>query len=425
MPSSGDWSLASNWNGTLLPTVTDNAYVINGGTAAITVPGAVCQNLYLGDPNSTNSGTVQMSGGNLSAQSSEYLGNIGAGTFNQSGGANNVAYYLYLGNNAGTSGSYNLSGSGLLTAASEFVGSSGTGMFVQSGGANTGASLNLGYNAGSSGSYNLSGAGLLAANNEYVGNSGAGTFIQTGGTNNLSSSSLFLGYNAGSSGSYNLSGSGVLTGYYEIVGYSASAASTFTQSAGTNNIAGGSLSLGMLLGSAGTYSLNGTGVLAATNSANEYVGNSGAGTFIQLGGANNLNANSLYVGYNAGSSGSYNLSGSGALAGGAVYVGYFGSGTFTQTGGTNNPGGGGLFLGSNAGGAGTYALGGSGVLTVAGTESVGSSGNGTFNQSAGLNLVSYLNVGNLGRYNFSGGTLQVSGGGLANQGVFNGAGRAC
>lgn len=61
--TSGPWSVASNWSG-VVPTSTDDAYIANGGTADITVSSEVCNNLFLGDP---NSGTVLMSGGNLSA----------------------------------------------------------------------------------------------------------------------------------------------------------------------------------------------------------------------------------------------------------------------------------------------------------------------------------------------------------------------
>jgi len=100
------------------------AYVINGGTAAITVSGAVCSSLYLGDPNSANSGTIQMSGGSLSAAFYEFLGNnSGMGTFAQYGGTNNIAYgVLYLASDPGSSGSYSLSGSGMLLTPTEYVG---------------------------------------------------------------------------------------------------------------------------------------------------------------------------------------------------------------------------------------------------------------------------------------------------------------
>ena len=43
----------------------------------------------------------------------------------------------------------------------------------------------------------------------------------------------------------------------------------------------------------------------------------------------------LYLGYNAGASGTYTLSGSGLLSAWTQYVGYSGTGNFTQTGGTN------------------------------------------------------------------------------------------
>ena len=57
---------------------------------------------------------------------------------------------------------------------------------------------------------------------------------------------------------------------------------------------------------------------------------------MQSGGTNSV-AGYLYLGYNAGSSGTYNLSGSGLLSAGySEYIGYSGSGSFTQSGGTNS-----------------------------------------------------------------------------------------
>ena len=242
--------------------ILDNAYVINGGTAAITLPGAACSCFYLGDPNSTNSGTIQMSGGNLSS-AYEYFGNLGSGTFNQSGGTNNVIYGPYLGNNAGSTGSYGLSGSGVLSSQYEYVGFNGTGAFGQSGGTNTPIfELDLGENLGASGSYNLTGSGLLSgAGAENVGYSGTGTFTQSGGTNNLNSfeGSLCLGRTSGSSGSYYLTGSGLLSAPTECAGYYGRG--TFTQCGGTNNTT--NLYLGQNSGSNGSYNLSGSGVLSA------------------------------------------------------------------------------------------------------------------------------------------------------------------
>jgi autotransporter-associated beta strand protein len=203
--SSGTWSVASNWGGHR-PTSSDNAYIINGGTATITLPGAACYYLYLGNPRGSNTGTIQMPSGSLSTIRWECLGNTGAGTFTQSGGTNVIGGLLSLGMNSGANGYYNLSGSGALQAWGEYVGYSGAGTFAQTGGTNTsGAPLSLGYWAGSSGSYNLGGSGLLNVPSEYVGFLGAGSFTESGGTNNVAGG-LYLGYKSGSSGTYNLNG---------------------------------------------------------------------------------------------------------------------------------------------------------------------------------------------------------------------------
>ena len=83
---------------------------------------------------------------------------------------------------------------------------------------------------------------------------------------------------------------------------------TFTQSGGANNVGSGTLFLGYNAGTSGTYNLSGAGSLAAY----ENVGYSGTATLTQSGGTNNV-VNSLCLGYNSGSSGSYNLSGSGCF----------------------------------------------------------------------------------------------------------------
>ena len=159
------------------------------------------------------------------------------------------------------------------------------------------------------------------------------------------------------------------------------------------------------------------GDLTATEGV--WVGYNGTGAFIQSGGTH---ANGgLYVGY-YGYSGAYGLSGSAVLSAPYESVGYGGTGSFSQIGGTNN--GGELDIGSYQGSSGLYILSSSGVLSAA-TEYIGTSpysetsGTGTFQQTAGSNSVNYLAIGNQGSYQFSGGTRQISGGGLANQGVFD------
>ena len=101
--SSGDWSVASNWNGTL-PTSIDYAYVNNGGTAAVSQTNETCGTLSLG-----GSGSVQMFAGGMST-SYQYVGDSGLGTFTQLGGTNQSSQVLYLGNDAWSSGAYNLYG---------------------------------------------------------------------------------------------------------------------------------------------------------------------------------------------------------------------------------------------------------------------------------------------------------------------------
>src|SRR5271165_4548245 len=102
--SSGDWSIASNWGGTL-PTGIDAAYLMNGGTATVTQLGETCVTLSLGG-NSAGSGTVLMTAGtgSLAMTGYEYIGDSGIGNFTQSGGTNSVTSYLYVGNATGSRG---------------------------------------------------------------------------------------------------------------------------------------------------------------------------------------------------------------------------------------------------------------------------------------------------------------------------------
>ncbi len=373
--------------------------------------------IYLGY-NAGSSGTYSLSGSGVLAvgnyQNEEYVGYQGTGIFTQTGGTNTIpGGSLSLGCSYGASGSYNLSGSGLLSAFTEYVGSSGMGTFNHSNGTNDLNAIFLGNNPGSSGNYILGGSGLLTAYSEYVGYYGNGTFTHSGGTNNVNSAydQLTLGLYAGSSGNYILGGSGLLTAYREYVGYYGNG--TFTQSGGTNNVSNASfygLCLGSGSASGGSYNLSGSGLLSAYT---EYVGFSGTGAFAQSGGVNNvlesLDLGQLYLGYNPGSIGSYNLSGSGLLSAYAEYLGFMGTGTFTQSGGTNTISTGGLYVGrSSFTSSSSYNLSSSGMLS-ANNEYVGDYGPGTFNQSGGTNKLSSLylgyNSGSSGTYNLNGGLL--------------------
>jgi hypothetical protein len=352
------------------------------------------------------------------------------GTFNQTGGsfdfttfnhnAGNASFTeLYLGRNAGASSTYNLSG-GSLFAANEYVGNAGNGTFLQTGGTSIiSTALYLGFSAGASGSYNLSGGSLSATDTpsysyEYVGYSGTGTFTQSAGTNSHKNNIYFmddgvlgLGWNNGSSGTYNLSGGSLSTGNSatEYVGYSGSG--SFTQTGGTNNASGG-FDVGVNSGSSGTYQLQG----GSLTTQGEYIGHSGSGAFAQTGGTNNLGNGQLYLGVNSGSSGTYTLgggSGSPVLAAGTEYVGYYDAGgSFTQSGGTNTVST--LYLATNSGSSGTYNLQGGSLSAAAVSLYVG----GLFNQNGGsLNATTFTQSGgtvtgalqNYGAFNYTSGTF--------------------
>src|SRR5208282_3181824 len=66
----GDWSDSANWSAGVTPTGADTAYVANGGTATITLPGNVCDTLSLGG--SAGSGFLLITGGTLSATNYEF-----------------------------------------------------------------------------------------------------------------------------------------------------------------------------------------------------------------------------------------------------------------------------------------------------------------------------------------------------------------
>jgi autotransporter-associated beta strand protein/YVTN family beta-propeller protein len=264
---------------------------------------------------------------------------------------------------------------------------------------------------GGSGSVNLT-AGSLAALYENVPAAGSASFTQSGGTNSFGTptviANLYVGGPAGSSGTYSLSGSGVLaagnsastsSGGWEYVGYSGHG--TFTQNGGTNSMVdiNSSLNLGWNTGAVGVYNLN-DGLLSC--GANEWLSFTGSGTFNQTGGTHTV-ANTMQFAQGGGS-GTYNLSG-GSLYATYMELGINGSGTFTQSGGSASFSR--IYLGYNSG-SGTYNLN-AGRVTATTFELVGNIGKGTFNQTAGTNAAGSLELGgNSGVYNLSGGLLVLT-----------------
>jgi autotransporter-associated beta strand protein len=497
------------------------SFVQTGGTMGpVRTDGFANNILFLGyDPGAT--GVYSLSGTGQMNSHVEYIGYSGAGTLTQNGGINNVtyyggnSYYLYLGYNANSSGTYQLN-AGTLSAKQEFVGynASANALLQQTGGSNStnyiaigaggrmvlsGGTLNLaaaGYGGISNqgaidcsnshatllvGSYNivdlsqaeltnvsgmtvsLGANSLLTIPNGFNPATAFASFTQdtssivhTAGTplvilagqvvggqgfindlvdcrGTLTSCST-IGAFAGALNLNNgliLSGSGVLnigygaltvndtvsqiTGGNLIIGANGyigrKGVGVITQTGGSYGTNNGGLYLGYNSGDGGTYNLSGGSLYTSTT----YVGHSGTGTFVQTGGSATA-ISSLYIGCNSGSSGTFELDGSGYLHTQGEYVGYNGAGTLTQTGGTNTlSGAGGICVGYNAAGRGTYNLSG-GQIAVA-YERIGGSGIGVFNQSGGTNYIPYAQgynnslyvgqgTGN-GTYNLSGGQLSA------------------
>ena len=144
----------------------------------------------------------------------EVIGGGGTGTFNQTGGSNligrGVFPNLIIGYGEGSSGTYNLSGGALNVCYTEVIGNLGSGTFNQSGGTHTlggigeGGKLTISANPGiSSGTYNLSG-GTLTLENGYL----PGTIINNGQFNYSGGT---LNANITNNGATTLSGFGIRT----------------------------------------------------------------------------------------------------------------------------------------------------------------------------------------------------------------------
>jgi T5SS/PEP-CTERM-associated repeat protein len=250
----------------------------------------------------------------------------------------------------------------------------------------------------------------LSSQTEYIGYDGTGTYTQSGGEHTVNSQ-IFLGYNTGSNGLYTLSGGTLSAGFiYQGGGYSQLIIDGGTLTSSNINV--DTLILGSTPGSSGSHTMSGS--LDNINVSDEIIGNDGTGTFTQTGHfpVGEHRVHNLYLGYNEGSEGTYDLSGMGTrLTASNEYIGYGGTGTFTQSGEVEHTVNA-LYLGYDLRGSGSYDLSGTGYLSAR-NEYIGYEGTGTFTQSGGLNFVLndiYLgfHFGSSGSYDLSGGTLSAA-----------------
>ena len=155
-----------------------------------------------------------------------------------------------------------------------------------------------------------------------------------------------------------------------------------------------------MVGSSGSYTLNG-GLLIAPSG--EIVSYAGSGSVTQGGGTNS--ASSLYIGDLFSTSGSYTLNGGSLAAPLGEFVGYGGSGSVTQGGGTNSASF--LYIGDLYGSTGSYTLNG-GLLIAPSGEYIGAGGIGSFTQTGGTNTTFALSIGPGSVYLLNGGLLQLN-----------------
>jgi hypothetical protein len=429
--------------------------------------------LKLGDMSTSDAnyflfGTATLSVMNTSSGSvTEIFGNIGGGNFSQFGGLNTTNGKVVLSEFFGSTGVYSIAG-GTLSCASLSVGDIGTGLFFQTFGLVqvTQSGLQLGSSAQQA-QYKLIGGTLQATGGESLVQNDA-EFTQTGGNNQCTGTFLIDGQGTASTVFYSESGGSVLTiipGSSEMIDNG-----SFGLTAGLNLINTGDLIVGSNAftgaNAVGNYALRGGTLFLSTGT--EYIADGANGNFSQSGGLNSINGSgeSLYVGYNPGTTGTYALSATGSLfvAAGLESVGYNGVGTFTQSGGNNFVAANDLEIGVFAGATGTYSIsggtlsaqairvggsaanstpgtGGTGFFNISGTglilsshsEFIGEGGPGQVNQSGGTNFLDVLSsslavgesAGVTGTYILSGGTLSVDGNefvGNSGIGIFNQSG---
>jgi hypothetical protein len=194
---------------------------------------------------------------------------------------------------------------------------------------------------------------------------------------------------------------------------------SFVLNGGTHAV-GGLVTIGNAAAASGTLTLIG-GVLSAND---VLAGGGGSGLFQQTGGV--VNTNFIEVGRNAGSTGIYTLTGGTVSVNSTLFVGLVGAGTLNQSSATANVAV--MNIGSavgGSGGVGTYNLSNGASLTVLSTSSIGTIGQGSFNQAGGQSqfndtiTIGGGTVGVGGNFTLTGGTMTATTITLTNNGHFN------
>jgi fibronectin-binding autotransporter adhesin len=402
----------SSANGENIGTLASGNFDQNGGSNQIT-SGNLAVGGLAGSSTGTGNYTLIAPGtaapnnsATLSVAGNEIIGSAGSGYFTQGGVSTNTitgTSSLILANPANSYGSYDLTDSAQLSVGgAETIGNSGIALFQQgSSSSNTATGLlTIASGSASQATYSIGGSATLTANGGItVGGSGGGLFGQSGGTVQTTGANgvLTLAISTSSNGTYDLSG-GSLTATFEIVGNSG--AGTFSQTGSSTNTISSS-GLGLFIASASTstssYSIANTASLNAGSGI--VLGNYGAGTFTQTGGAVQTNSTgAITFGDNANSSGTWNQSG-GSISTASETIGDLGVGAFTQTGGTNTVTGNLTVAFAASASGSSYSLN-AGTLSVGGNVTVNTGG--TFNFTTGSTLAYG------GTFTLAGGTVNAN-----------------
>jgi autotransporter-associated beta strand protein len=408
--TSTDWNTATNWSGGLVPTG-GNAVINNGGSGNI----------------ATISATLSVTPNDIDIRNGSRLDHT-AGTAGTNGGA-----WMFVGqdNSAGT---YNLAntgsagagitgfaqGSGSLNATGNLlVGAfgdnrTGTVRVNTSGTLAISNELFIGDSQNSTGNFLLESGTVTVNNKIFVGNNKAiGTITMSGGTiTKTGGDETFVGRDQGT-GTITQSGGTLTLNHNLYVGQSSGSTGTYNISSGANLNVGRDFVIGRESGN-GTLNMTG-GTITKTGDEKFIVGhNNATGTVVQSGGTISAN-NELYIGNeNASASGTYTLSGTGALnVSNEVVVGReSGTGVLNVNGGTlTTSGNGNMYIGRRNG-TGTLNQS-AGTISVNREFGVGSRddnkiGTGTYNLSGGL-LTASNNI-YIGKEQGSSGIMTMTGG---------------
>ncbi|KKY06591.1 hypothetical protein PK68_22580 [Xanthomonas phaseoli pv. phaseoli] len=354
-----------------------------------------------------STGTLTATGANslLHVVHELYVGVEGEGqTSIEDGASATLDSSVYVGQQAGSTGTLTVTGANSLLSSPN-----GYGLYVGDAGAGT---LNVD-----------NGGTATTKGDAYVGNTGTGRVsISGGGIFNVVNGSVRLGALAGSTGTLTVTGANsLLHGFHELyVGFEGEGQTSIED--GASATFDGSVHVGQQAGSTGTLTVTGANsLLSAPNHYGLYVGDAGTGELSVNDGASAAVHGSVTLGHLAGSTGTLTVTGANSLLHGfhQLYVGVEGEGQTSIEDGASATFDGSVYVGQQAGSTGT--------LTVTGANSllrslngyglyVGDAGAGTLNVDNGGTATTKGDayVGNTGT-----GRVSISGGGIFN--VVNGS----